>query len=222
MVVKSKLYKKVNDILRDRIKYEYFHKVRPVAERKRIYKIFLDNPINYIKNADLYNLRFKQGYILIPTYKIRSPIKKFILDLRGDLIMEDYRKKLKETRLTDKKAYKELKAKKDEYKRRDLKAHDRLITDIKQMGFLGLTLNEINSDMVELYKKVVAELQAKDRFDKEDINKLYLVRQLRRDEMDLMKFMVSIGLKEKEINLKYGIKDIEAKANKEEDGDELE
>ena len=80
------------------------------------------------------------------------------------------------------------------------------LTDIKEAqkkGWAGLSLNELDYDVEGIYQKLVEVIKETPEIDKDALAIINTINSIRKDKIDLLKFMSTQELKEKEMEYKY-------------------
>lgn len=77
------------------------------------------------------------------------------------------------------------------------------IRDAEKKGWTGLSLNELDYDVEELYNKLVDAVKGVTEFGKDELSIVNIINNIRKDKIDLIKFMKNHELKLKELEYKY-------------------
>ena len=88
------------------------------------------------------------------------------------------------------------------------------LTDIKEAqkkGWVGLTLNELDYDVEGIYQRLVEVIKETPEIDKDALAIINTINNIRKDKIDLLKFMSAQKLKEKELDYKYNAQKNKAK-----------
>jgi len=73
----------------------------------------------------------------------------------------------------------------------------------EKKGWTGLSLNELDYDVEALYNKLIEAIKSKTEIGKDELAIIALINSIRKDKIDLIKFMKNHELKIKEIEYKY-------------------
>ena len=73
----------------------------------------------------------------------------------------------------------------------------------EKKGWTGLSLNELDYDVEALYNKLIEAIESKTEIGKDELAIIALINSIRKDKIDLIKFMKNHELKIKEIEYKY-------------------
>ncbi|MDD4734393.1 MAG: hypothetical protein PHU05_06095 [Bacilli bacterium] len=73
----------------------------------------------------------------------------------------------------------------------------------EKKGWTGLSLNELDYDVESLYNKLIEAIKSKTEIGKDELAIIALINSIRKDKIDLIKFMKNHELKIKEIEYKY-------------------
>ena len=74
-------------------------------------------------------------------------------------------------------------AEEDQYKQE-------LIKKAQEKGWLGVTVEEVDLDLTENYRKIAKQIEHIKHFEKEDLELLKVMQSIRRDKMDIQKFQI--------------------------------
>ena len=70
-----------------------------------------------------------------------------------------------------------------------------LIKQAKEKGWLGVTIEEIDIDLTENYRKISKQLSNVKDFEKEELDLLRMLQSIRHDKMDIQKFQMLMQVK---------------------------
>lgn len=77
------------------------------------------------------------------------------------------------------------------------------IKNAQDKGWKGITLEELDYDVEEIYQKLVEYIKNTNELDKNELAIISIVNNIRKDKIDLIKFMKTQEIKLKELELKY-------------------
>ena len=81
------------------------------------------------------------------------------------------------------------------------------IKKAKEKGWTGLSLDELNYDVEAIYNKLVDAAKNAPEIDKDTLSVISLISSIRKDKIELIKFMHNHNLKLKELEYRYeGVK----------------
>ncbi len=85
------------------------------------------------------------------------------------------------------------------------------IQDAKKKGWTGISVDELNYDIENLYIKLTESLKGVTEFTKDELVIISLINSIKKDKIDLIKFIKTHELKLKELEYKYNSNDEQMK-----------
>ena len=77
------------------------------------------------------------------------------------------------------------------------------IQDAKKKGWTGISIDEIDYDIEDLYIRLTESLKGVKEFTKDELVIIALINNIKKDKVDLIKFIKTHELKMKELKYKY-------------------
>jgi len=186
---------------------------------KKRYELWKEYPVMAISHFDL--VCEKKGFGNVERAGgTRSALIRMLLRMRGENKMEqleeEKRKELEKVKHDNKLQKKdevtlsknfiqEIKdrsqalAEEDKFKRE-------LINRAKNKGWLGVTVEEIDLDLSETYRKLSEQVRGVEQFDPDSLKLLQAMQSLKRDKMDIYKFQMNMQLKLAELEEKKNLR----------------
>lgn len=104
-----------------------------------------------------------------------------------------------------------LKSDDERLRKKGIKLKD--IKKAQEKGWTGLSLNELDYDIEEIYQKLISVIKNANEITKEELAVIAIINNIKRDKIDLLKFMSNNELKNKELEYKYKSKNDKLKFN---------
>jgi len=157
------------------------------------YSLWKKHPVSMLAYTD--RICDKHGYGRIGRSKdTSSPLIKILLRIQGGNKMEQLEEKKEVGTSLPTNFIQEIRerslalAEEDEYKQE-------LVKQAKEKGWLGVTIEEIDLDLTENYRKLSKQLRAVDELKKPELDILKVMQSLKRDKMDIYKFQMTMQMK---------------------------
>ena len=81
------------------------------------------------------------------------------------------------------------------------------IQEAKKKGWTGISVDELDYDIEDLYIRLTSSLKGVKEFTKDDLVIISLISSIKKDKIDLIKFIKTHELKLKELEYKYNPND---------------
>lgn len=186
----------INNIIRPYITDDLFQR-RHTTHQKEMWKL---RPIQSILKFERSVERYKTDVSTCT----QAIIIKLLLKLRG----ENYMDKID----NNSHGIQAIKDRALAYSNQD-NARRQLMNEAKKKGWLGLTIDEVDFEIDNICETAITQVKQAENIGRDELAIMNFLRSYRNDKIDLHKFMVTIDLKKRELDMKQQELSNQKKAN---------
>ena len=208
----------LNQVISKHVTKDLFEKSKIGTKRYEYWKKYPVKAISYLDHL----CRTNSMHFMDKSARTSSPIIKLLLRLRGENRMEQLNKEIDERKAQIEQQNQDAKANIDETKNdsakkeveiilephfiedikqrsdalaKEDKCKKELVKQAKEKGWMGVTVDEIDLDLTDNYRKIAKQLEGITKFGKDDIKLLSMMQSIRRDKIDIHKFRIDTEIK---------------------------